>query len=183
LSTQALAPVEKALARESSVDDVLDVVDDAIEEAKRRDDPETLTALADLLDATASVRGGDWSRLAIAAMRARATAGAPAAEAPPAPVLPAPTVEPQAQARFALIRTAAFLDWLLVDRVHRHGAALPGSTAPSGSSSPALLSSPACGGTMVDRPGGVGLPCGPGRPVGFGRLAAARDGRALDPVH
>lgn len=117
MTTPALVPVAKALASESSVDDVLDAVDDAIEEAKRRDDAETLTALADLLDATAAERGGDWRRLAIAAMRARATAGAPAAEAPPAPVLPPPVVEPQAQARFAgfWIRTAAFLlDWLLL---------------------------------------------------------------------
>jgi uncharacterized RDD family membrane protein YckC len=118
LSTTALGPVEEALARGTSVEHVLDIVDDAIEEATRRDDAEMLAALADLLDATAAERGGDCRGLAIAAMRARAAADIPVVEAP----LPAPqTADRAAETRYAgwWIRAAAFLvDWVLVGLVY-----------------------------------------------------------------
>ena len=118
MSIQSLDSIDAALDGNASVDEVLDLVDDVIERATRTADAVTLTALADRVDAVAAERGGEWQGLAVAALRARAIAGAPIAEAPPAPRLPAPRADdgraPSAYAGWWL-RTGAFLlDWALL---------------------------------------------------------------------
>jgi uncharacterized RDD family membrane protein YckC len=74
MSAGSLAAIEDALAGDASAHDVLDIADDLIDEATRRADTTTLTALADRLDAVAAERDGEWRGLAIAAMRARPVA-------------------------------------------------------------------------------------------------------------
>jgi hypothetical protein len=128
LSTRAFDPIEEALARGASPEDVLDIVDAAIEGATRRRDAATLAALADVVDARATERGGDWRGLAIAALRARA-AGIPTAEATP-PALPASSQAAETPFAGWWSRTGAFLlelaplglvYWLLAERSDING--------------------------------------------------------------
>jgi uncharacterized RDD family membrane protein YckC len=66
-------PLEQALAStDAPLDDVLDLVDAAVERAAEAGDDAELAGLAERFDEVASRRGGDWAALAIAAARARA---------------------------------------------------------------------------------------------------------------
>jgi len=111
-------PLELALAGDASPDEVLDLVDDAIEAAASEGDAGALAALAGRLDAVAAERGGDWQRLAIAAMRARAVAPSRqpvGGEAPPAAAPPPRDEAVKPVYAGWWIRTAAYLlDGLLL---------------------------------------------------------------------
>ncbi|MGL6278743.1 MAG: RDD family protein [Gaiella sp.] len=74
MSSAAPGPLEHALTTDSTVEDVLDLVDDEIERSFAGGDTEALGLLARRLDAVATERGGEWGTLAIAASRARALA-------------------------------------------------------------------------------------------------------------
>lgn len=128
MNSGVIDPIEQALAADAPMHDVLDVVDAAIESATATGDSVTLDRLASLLDAIASERGQEWSRLSIAAARARAAATRAAATVPappaisatdaPAASVPTPlTATADEQLRYAgwWLRTAAFvIDWLVL---------------------------------------------------------------------
>ncbi len=109
-------PLEQALASaDARLDDVLDLVDAAVEHAAAEGDDATLTRLAKRLEEVASQRGGEWRALAIAAARARALAGPPGVaslvpevEVPQAPPSAPPAV-PEAEVPPALAAGPQFI--------------------------------------------------------------------------
>lgn len=109
-------PLEHALASaDARLEDVLDLVDAAVEHAAAENDGATLERLAQRLDAVAAERGGEWRGLAVAAARAQAlagVAGVPAA-VPDVRVRPAAAAEPQFVYAGWWRRVFAFLlDWI-----------------------------------------------------------------------
>lgn len=77
MSTLA-GPLEQALtAADARLDEVLDLVDAALEQAAAQSDNATLARLAERLDEAASERGSEWAGLDVAAARARALATTP----------------------------------------------------------------------------------------------------------
>jgi uncharacterized RDD family membrane protein YckC len=127
--------LEQALASDDAqLNDVLDLVDAAVEHAAAGGDDATLDRIAERLDEVASQRGSEWGALAIAAVRARAVATRAVAaplgvsssvldvEVPQAPptvpkveVTPAPAAGPQFIYAGWWRRVFAFLvDWVVV---------------------------------------------------------------------
>lgn len=83
--------LEQALtSADAQLDEVLDVVDAAVEDAAARGDATTLVRLAERLDDARSTRGGEWAGLAVAAARARALATSPARSSSLPDVAPTP---------------------------------------------------------------------------------------------
>jgi uncharacterized RDD family membrane protein YckC len=105
MNAGVIDPIEQALAADAPMHDVLDLVDAAIESATATGDSVTLDRIASLLDATASERSQEWSRLSIAAARARAAATRAAATVP-APSAISPTDAPAASVPTPLTATA-----------------------------------------------------------------------------
>lgn len=117
--------LEQALADGASVAVVLDLADEAIEQASAAGDADTLGRLSRRLQAVATERGGEWKALAIAGARARAlmnlaTPDRDVAVEPPVPV-PATPIEPVTTSRpshvssegsaAATLSTASYAGW------------------------------------------------------------------------
>jgi len=183
-TTSRTGAIAAAVSEGASYGDVLDLVDEAIERAAANEDGETLAALAEELTALAE-RGGEWSRLAIAAARARAlapeahesAAAVPARSLPteqPAP--PEPRETPHVVYAGWWRRAAAFvIDWIIV------GIAL-GTIASA--NAPGILQALLAlayfagfhafsdGATLGKAMLGIAVRIADGRPVGFGRALA-----------
>ena len=87
------ATLAQALSEDAPVEHLLDLVDEAIEEAAANRDAAALARLAGELTLVAE-RGGEWRRLTIAAARARALAVQAGGSPEAVPLAPQPTEQP-----------------------------------------------------------------------------------------